>query len=58
MEEQAEMNNKNQRIELHCHTKMSQMDGIASPTELIMRAEDLGHRAVVKYFTCSQRHTP
>ena len=52
------MNNKNQRIELHCHTKMSQMDGIASPTELIMRAEDLGHRAVVKYFTCSQRHTP
>ena len=38
--------NNNMRIELHCHTKMSQMDGIASPTELIIRAEDSGHRAV------------
>ena len=40
------MNKNNQRIELHCHTKMSQMDGIASPAELIMHAEDSGSRAV------------
>ena len=36
----------NERIELHCHTNMSAMDGIASPEKLIIYAKDLGHRAL------------
>ena len=30
------------RIELHCHTKMSQMKGLCEPKELIKKADTLG----------------
>ncbi len=34
------------RIELHCHTKMSDMDGVADVKALIERAKKWGHRAI------------
>ena len=34
------------RVELHAHTKLSEMDGVSSPTELVNAAYSMGHRAV------------
>ena len=34
------------RVELHAHTKLSEMDGVSSPTELVNAAYTLGHKAV------------
>ncbi len=34
------------RVELHCHTQMSDMDGMTSATSLVNRAKDWGHSAL------------
>ncbi len=34
------------RVELHMHTKMSEMDAVSSPTELVQQASRWGHPAV------------
>ncbi len=34
------------RVELHCHTKMSDMDGVAEPKDLINRAISWGQKAL------------
>jgi len=34
------------RVELHMHTKLSEMDGVSSPTECVKAAYEMGHRAV------------
>ena len=34
------------RVELHCHTKMSDMDGVTSVVDLVKRAHDFGHPAI------------
>lgn len=33
------------RVELHAHSKLSEMDGVSSPTELVQTAYKMGHRA-------------
>jgi DNA polymerase III subunit alpha, Gram-positive type len=37
---------KNKRIELHAHTKMSTLDGVATTKSLIQTAADWGHTAI------------
>ncbi|MBP7110850.1 MAG: PHP domain-containing protein, partial [Firmicutes bacterium] len=35
-----------QRVELHCHTKMSALDSVCDPFELVKRAKELAHSAI------------
>ena len=34
------------RVELHCHTKMSDMEGVSEAKDLVKRAHDWGHPAI------------
>ena len=34
------------RVELHCHTKMSDMDGVSDVKDIVKRAHDWGHPAI------------
>lgn len=34
------------RVELHCHTKMSDMDGVSEVRDIVKRAHDWGHKAI------------
>ena len=38
--------NPEKRVELHCHTKMSDMDGVSEVKNIVKRAHDWGHPAI------------
>ena len=41
-----EDNSAYKRVELHCHTKMSDMDGVSAVEDIIKQAEHFGHKAL------------
>ncbi|MCR5687656.1 MAG: PolC-type DNA polymerase III [Lachnospiraceae bacterium] len=44
--EKREDNETVKRVELHCHTKMSDMDGVSAVSDIIDRARAWGHSAI------------
>ena len=43
------------RVELHAHTKLSEMDGVCSPSEMVKAAYNMGHKAfAITDHTCIQ----